>query len=57
MNEVFNPKFGSYNGASGPFKAVVNMGSAQPPQRKGKVPQYDRNKLVELQQRFDDLER
>ena len=32
------------------------MGPVQPPQRKGKVPQYDRNKLVELQQRFDDLE-
>ena len=27
-----------------------------PPQRKGRVPQYSRDKLVELQQKFDELE-
>ena len=32
------------------------MGSTQPPQRKGRLPQYARNKLVELQQKFDELE-
>ena len=32
------------------------MGPTQTPQRKGKVPQYSRDRLVELQQRFDDLE-
>jgi hypothetical protein len=31
-SEVFNPKFRSYNGALGPFKAKVNMGPVQPPQ-------------------------
>ena len=32
------------------------MGPVLPPQRKGRVPQYARDKLVELQQKFDDLE-
>ena len=32
------------------------MGPVQPPQRKGRVPQYARDKLVELQQKFDELE-
>ena len=34
----------------------VNMGPVQPPQRKGRIPQYARNKLVELQSCFDELE-
>ena len=37
-------------------KAVVNMGPTSPPQRKGMVPQYSQNKLVELQDEFDELE-
>ena len=32
------------------------MGPVEPPQRKGRLPQYSRGKLVELQQKFDDLE-
>ena len=32
------------------------MGPVQPPQRKGRVPQYSRDKLVELQEKFDELE-
>ncbi|CAB3998268.1 Retrovirus-related Pol poly from transposon opus [Paramuricea clavata] len=55
-DDVFDPTFTGYNGAVGPFEAVVNMGPVQPPQRKGRVPQYARNKLVELQQKFDELE-
>ena len=55
-DNVFNPNFKGYNGAVGPFQATVNMGPVQPPQRKGRVPQYSRDKLVELQQRFDELE-
>lgn len=55
-DEVFNPNFSGYNGAVGPFQAKVNMGPVLPPQRKGRVPQYSRNQLVELQQKFDDLE-
>lgn len=28
----------------------------QPPQREGRLPQYSRNQLLELQQKCDDLE-
>ena len=45
-----------YNGAAGPFEAVVNMGTVQPPQRKGSLPQYALNKLVEFQHKSDELE-
>lgn len=55
-DNVFNPKIIGYNGKSGPLKATVNMGPVLPPQRKGRVPQYSRNKLVELQSKFDELE-
>merc|ERR1711875_197862 len=44
-------KGGMYNGASGPFQAVVNMGPTQPPQRKGHLPLYPRDKLVEMQEK------
>ena len=56
-DEVFDPVFQGYNGAAGPFEAVVNMGPAQPPQRKGRLPQYAYDKLCELQHKFDDLEK
>ena len=55
-DEVFSPKFPGYNGKAGPFQAVVNMGPTQPPQRKGRLPQYARSRLVELQHKFDELE-
>ena len=55
-DNVFNPTFQGYNGASGPIKTVVNMGPVLPPQRKGRLPQYSRDKLVELQDKFDSLE-
>lgn len=55
-DDVFSPDLPGYNGSAGPFKAVVNMGPVQPPQRKGRVPQYSHNKLDELQAKFDDLE-
>ena len=54
---VFTRDFEGYNGASGPIKATVNMGPTEPPQRKGKVPQYAKDKLVELQEKCDELER
>ncbi len=53
---VFSGTYGGYNGACGPFEAVVNMGPVLPPQRKGRVPQYARDRLVDLQQKFDSLE-
>ena len=49
-------KIVGYNGHAGPFTATVNMGPVQPPQRKGRCPQYARDKLVELQEKFNDLE-
>ena len=53
---VFSPEFQRYNGAEGPLKAIVNMGPVLPPQRKGRLPQYPKDKLVELQNKFDILE-
>ena len=52
----FKPDITGYNGAAGPIQASVNIGPVQPPQRKGRVPQYSRNQLVELQAKFDELE-
>ena len=45
-----------YNGAVGPFEGAVNMGPTQPPKRKGHLPLYGRDKLVQLQDKFDELE-
>ena len=56
-DEVFDPTFPGYNDAAGPFEAVVNMGPVQPPQRKGRLPQYAQDKLRELQHKFDELEK
>lgn len=56
FDEVFDPHFKGYNGAVGPFQARVHMGPVQPPQRKGRVPQYSRGQLQELQTQFDVLE-
>ena len=55
-DHVFDPQIKGYNGAAGPFEARVNMGPVQPPQRKGRLLQYARNQLQELQQKFDELE-
>ncbi|KAI8485682.1 hypothetical protein Bbelb_365160 [Branchiostoma belcheri] len=55
FDEVFNTNFPGYNGAVGPILAVVNIGPAQPPQRKGRLPLYGRNRLVQLQQKLDEL--
>ena len=32
------------------------MGPVEPPQRKGRLPQYARDKLIELQEKFVHLE-
>ena len=44
------------HGRYGPIQAIVNMGPIQPPKWKGKIPLYGRNRLAELQERFDELE-
>ena len=56
FDRVFDPDYGIYNQSLGFFEAVVNMGSVKPPQRKGRLPQYSRNKLTELQAEIDRLE-
>ena len=53
---VFDPQIQGYNGAAGTFEPKVNMGPVEPPQHKGRLPQYARAKVVELQQKFDELE-
>lgn len=57
FDSVFDPTIQGYNGAVGPFEARVNMGPVEPPQQKGHLPQYARSKLVDLQNKFDELER
>ena len=56
FDDVFNPSISKYNGASGKIEVVVNIGPTLPPQRKGRLPQYNRNTLEELQAKFDELE-
>lgn len=56
-DSVFSTKTGLYNGASGPFQAVVNLGNSQPIQRRGRCPQYSHNNKVLLQEKCDELER
>ena len=55
-DDVFRPDYKGYNGAFGPFQAHINMGPIEPPKRKGRVPQYARDKLDELQKKFNELE-
>ena len=55
-DSVFDPHFPGYNGSTGPYQAKVNMGPVEPPQWNGRLPQYARDKLVELQEKFDHLE-
>ena len=52
---VFSSSIGCYNGKSGEFKYKINMSSSLPPQRKGRVPLYNRSNLEELQSKFDEL--
>ena len=56
-NSVFDPNYKGYNHSFGRFEAVVNMGTVLPPQRKGKLPQYSRDKLSLVQEHFDHLEK
>ena len=56
FDNVFNPSISKYNGASGKIEAFVNMGPTLPPQRKGRLPQYNRNTMEVLQAKFDELE-
>ena len=55
-DSVFEPQLPGYNQYTGPYQAEVNMGPIKPPQRKGRLPQYACNMLVELHGKFDHLE-
>ena len=46
-DSVFEPQLPGYNRSTGPYQAEVNMGPVKPPQRKGRLPQYACNMLVE----------
>ena len=56
FDSVFDPVIQGYNGAPGPLEGVMNMGPVEPPQHKGRVPQYARDQLEQLQTKFDELE-
>ena len=51
FGHVFDPEFPGYNGAVGPFQAVVNVGPVLPPQMKGRA----RGMLQKLQQKLNKL--
>ena len=55
FHNVFSSSVGCYNGKSGDFRYKINMASSLPPQRKGRVPLYNRSNLEELQTKFDEL--
>ena len=37
FDRLFDPRIPGYNGSAGPIQRVVNMGPAQPPQRRGRT--------------------
>ena len=55
FDDIFSPSIGCYNGRSGKFTHVINMGQSLPPQRKGRIPLYKRTDLETLQHKFDEL--
>ena len=55
-DNVFNKTFGAYNGASGPYKASIGLGSTKPPPTKPMLPLYPRTNMVALQEEADKLE-
>ena len=55
-DRVFNPNIPKYNGKSGDIFGNVNMGQVLPPQRKARMPHYNHEQLVTLQNKFDELE-
>ncbi len=56
FDNVFNPKFSRYNGASGPFIGDIKFGNVEPPASKTKVPFYNQCDLRQLQIEADKLE-
>lgn len=56
FDDVFCSTLDGYNGKAGRFEAKVNLRPVQPPQRKGRIPQYSCNQLEELLRQFSELE-
>ena len=56
FDSVFEPFGGRYNGNSGRLKMRINFGSSTPPVRKLHAPNYGRDNLNALQDKFDELE-
>ena len=56
FDDVFNSSISKYNGASGNIEAVGYITPTLPPQRNGRLSQYNRDTLEELQDMFDELE-
>ena len=56
LDDVLSPSISKYNGASGKIEAVVNMGPTLLPQRKRRLPQYNRSTMEALQAKCDQLE-
>ena len=54
-DSVFSPELVRYNGKSGACYVEVNIGPNLPIQRKGRLPFYGTDNLVELQEKFDAL--
>ena len=52
---VFSSGVGCYNGYSGKFTHVINMSPDLPPQRRGRIPIYNRGDMGLLQEKFDEL--
>ena len=55
-DNVFNPRFGRYNGASGPFMGHIRFGNVEPPSTKTKIPFYNQSNMQLLQREADKLE-
>ena len=53
---VFENTIGRYNDKSGKVRARINFGTAKPPTRKLRIPNYGKNNLDILQDKFDELE-
>ena len=55
-DSVFEDTIGRYNDKSGKVRARINFGNAKPPTRKLRVPNYCKDNLDTLQDKFDELE-
>jgi hypothetical protein len=55
-DSVFESAIGRYNDKSGKVRSRINISSSKPPTRKLRVPNYCKNNMDALQDKFDELE-